>query len=209
MQPFDKNYFVVMSRRGNWDRAASASDRAIVHREAMTRAAARALFEVGRRATVSDVVDRAGVGRNTLYAHFRDLDEVLRASEADALAMGSRAFVPPTDARTPIERLRAIASQWLALAESEPHFVMLALRGDGRPGGAPTTLRETIESALERVVTSARAAGIIGQPVLRDRLRAAAGAFVAAADAVIAEPTRLDKAALAEELVAFSLRNFR
>jgi AcrR family transcriptional regulator len=175
----------------------------------MAMAAARAVFEVGRGVTVSDVVERARVGRNTFYAHFEDLPAALEAGEREALAKVSEAFVPSPDARTPIERLRGLVSEWLDLAASEPHLVMLVIRGDGTPRGAHVKLRETIENALRGVATSARAAGVIGRAADLARLRALTGAFIVFAERIVEENRQIDESRLKNELVDFSLRALR
>src|SRR5262245_30379463 len=111
-----------MPPRGRWDRTASTVDRAAARRRAVAAAAARAVFDRGRHVTVSDVIERAHVGRNTFYALFDDLPAAIRSAEVDALAEISNVFVPSPDSRTPIERLRTLISSWFALAVAEPHL---------------------------------------------------------------------------------------
>lgn len=198
-----------MPRRGCWDRAVGSRDRADAHRRAIVVAAAGAVFELGRSVTVSDVVARAGIGRNTFYALFDDLQGAIGAAESEALARVSSAFTPTAVARTPIERLRRLVSQWLALAASEPHLVLLTIRGDGTPRGSHVKLRETLESALSGIAASARAAGVIGRPADAARLRALTGAFVAFAERIIEENRQAEAPRLQDELVEISLRALR
>jgi len=198
-----------MSSRGQWDRSATAESRAGAHRQAILEAAARAAFELGRAVTVSDVVERAGVGRNTFYVNFADLEAAFRAAEESAIATVSRAFAPSRDARTPIERLRTTASEWIRLAMLEPRLVMLVLRGDGRPTGAHSTVREIMVRSFESVAAAARSAGLVGRPVDSQRLRATAAAFVATAESLIESPPRGSAQPFADELVELSLRIFR
>lgn len=198
-----------MAHRGHWDRAASHEERALAHRRAITDAVASATFELGRAVTVSDVVERAGIGRNTFYVEFRDLAAAFAAAEAEALAFVSLAFAPARDTRTPIERLRRMALEWLSRAETQPKLVSLLIRGDGRPRGAHARLGQLIGSSLEGVATSARAAGLVGRPVDAARLRGVVGAFVAFAEQIITERANVDSGGLADELVDFTLRAFR
>src|SRR5207244_1351966 len=133
----------------------------------------------------------------------------LSAAETVALASIAPAFARTRDARTPIERLRRMAYEWLALAVAEPYLVHLVIHGDGRPRGAHVRLREMIRSALESTAAAARAAGVVGRPVDAARLRGVVGAFVAFADGVIEDRSRPDPPDLSGELVDFSLRAFR
>jgi AcrR family transcriptional regulator len=195
--------------RGRWDRAASAGDRAAMHRRLVAISAARSVFEIGRAVTVSDVVERAGVGRNTFYVHFDDLAGAIAAAEVEAFAVISSAFILPDEVRTPIERLRRAVSEWLSIAASEPYLVMLVIRGDGTPRGAHARLRDTIETALRNIAGSARTAGVIGRAIGPLRLRAMSGAFVAFAERIIEENRRIDLARPTEELVDLCLRLMR
>lgn len=205
----DKDNFVVMTSRGRWDRSATAEERAGAHRASMVRAAARAVFELGRSVTVADILERAGVGRNTFYVHFTDLTAALRAAEDHALELVTSAISSSSDAPTPIERLRRGASDWLSLAAREPEFVMLAVRGDGTVHGSHSRVRGVLIGSLGRIVSQARSAGVLGRPVDALRLRAVAGAFVATAEAVVEDPLRPDVVRLAEGLVDLALRAFR
>jgi AcrR family transcriptional regulator len=198
-----------MPPRGRWDRAASAHARAASCRRALVDAAAQAFFERGRAVTVSDVVERAHVGRNTFYVHFDDLAAVFAAAEAEAFAKISAALAPSPSARTPLERFRRVASEWLSIATGERHLVSLVIRGDGAQRGSHVGLRRMIENALRSIASSARSAGVLGRPADANRLRALAGAYIALAERIIEENRGIDQARLVEELVDFSLRTLR
>jgi AcrR family transcriptional regulator len=198
-----------MHQRGRWDRKASAHTRAAACRRALVAGAAQALFELGRAVTVSDVVERARVGRNTFYVHFDDLSAVFAAAEAEAFAKISTALAPSPSARTPLERFRRVASEWLSIAATEPHLVSLVVRGDGAQRGPHVGLRRMIENALRAIASSARAAGVLGRPTDANRLRALTGSYVALAERIIEESRGIDQARLVEELVDFSLRALR
>ena len=198
-----------MPARGRWDRRESARSRDAGCRRDLVAATALSLFELGRAVTVSDVVQRAGVGRNTFYVHFDDLAAAFEAAEAEALAKISNALAPSPTARTPLERLRRMASEWLSIAATEPHLVSLAIRGDGALRGSHVALRRMIENALRGIASSARTAGVLGRPVDANRLRALTGAFVVFAERIVEENRGIDRARLVEELVEFSLRALR
>lgn len=167
------------------------------------------MFELGRSVTVADVLSRAGVGRNTFYIHFRDVEDVLRAAEGEALSMLRTALTRAYDQRTPLEKLRRIAIEWVTLAEEEPHFLMLVLRGNGTPYGAHFRLQEMLVAALARVAAAASAAGALGRRVEPTRLRCLAGAFVASAEALIEREPPKDAIGVSDELVAVALRLLR
>jgi AcrR family transcriptional regulator len=158
---------------------------------------------------VSDVIERAGMGRNTFYVLFRDLGAALQTAEADALSEVEAVFATPIEAHTPIERLRSMSSAWLSLAAAKPHLVHLVVRGDGRARGAHSRLRRTIMGALESVATTARSAGVLGRPVDHGRLRGVAGAFLTFAEETIENRSKANPGALAQELADFALRAFR
>lgn len=115
--------------RGRYDRSLSRVERQAAQRRRLVAAAALALEEIGAaNLTVTDVVRRAKMGRNTFYAHFDNLDDVVgevREQAIDAL------LAPVLDAieraRTPVERLRALAAGWLTAAAGEPVFARAAL----------------------------------------------------------------------------------
>src|SRR5690606_35971656 len=82
--------------RGQYDRRATPSERARQAREAIL-GAVRALLLEDRNATfaVADVTRLTGVGKNTFYGHFRDLEEAVavvveqcRREVEAALSMG-------------------------------------------------------------------------------------------------------------------------
>jgi len=198
-----------MAPRGLWDRTASAEARTSECRRVLVSATAESVFELGRTVTVSDIVERAGVGRNTFYVHFDDLRAAFAAAEAEALTNISNAVAPSPSARTPLARFRHFASGWLSIAATETELVSLVIRGDGTLRGSHIELRKMIENALRGIASSARRAGVLGRPVDSNRLSALAGAYVAFAERVIEEKGRIDRDRLVEELVDISLRALR
>jgi AcrR family transcriptional regulator len=82
-------------------------------------AAARTTLGQNPDATVDDIARAAGVGRMTLYGHFRTRTELVEAALADALAEGEKtlsALDLGGDARDALTRL--LASSWALVAES-------------------------------------------------------------------------------------------
>ncbi|MEI9952156.1 MAG: TetR/AcrR family transcriptional regulator [Pseudomonadota bacterium] len=107
-----------MSRR---ERQAAQRERVI--------AAIAALSATDRELSVANVVELAGIGRNTFYEYFDDLEHALLAIKSRAL----RDFTPQVEAalqaaRTPLERIRALARVWTENLLENPTQVKLALR---------------------------------------------------------------------------------
>ncbi len=64
--------------RGKYDRHATRAERWARQRRALNDAVAHAVAARGDKTTVRDICAAAGVGRNTFYQHFRDLDTARR-----------------------------------------------------------------------------------------------------------------------------------
>ncbi|HVU04009.1 MAG TPA: TetR family transcriptional regulator [Polyangiaceae bacterium] len=186
--------------RGHWDRKRSATERGAARRLALLAATRRAIADHGADANVGHVVALAGVGRNTFYAHFPDLRAARDAAE-DEESERFRAVLAAewAEARTPRERLRAVARAWV-------------LTSNGSAEHPPPRLDERrlgrLERALWDALVEARASGLIGREPDAFRVRCLAGAFAAAASdsprgVAIEEDER------AEILLDFSLRAFR
>jgi len=82
-------------------------------------AAARSTLGRNPDATVDDIARAAGVGRMTLYGHFRTRTDLVEAALVDALAEGEKtlsALDLGGDARDALTRL--LASSWALVAES-------------------------------------------------------------------------------------------
>ncbi len=64
--------------RGKYDRHATRAERWARQRTALNGAVARAVASRGEKTTVRDICAAAGVGRNTFYQHFRDIETARR-----------------------------------------------------------------------------------------------------------------------------------
>jgi AcrR family transcriptional regulator len=188
--------------RGHWDRALSRNGRNASTRAAIIDAVRTASSENGPDTTVGHVVARAGIGRNTFYAHFSDLSAALAAAEDEATSAAEVALARALQsARTPIERLRALAREWL---ETQAQTAPVA------PRGHPWLSRDVgrLERALRDVLAEARLAGVIARAPDTRRIRYLGGAFVAAAlDGAGRSSAERDE--MAEMLADFALRVFR
>lgn len=140
--------------RGGYDRALTRPERDAEHRARLIQATAEVFLE--GKISVARVIERAGVGRSTFYEFFDSPEHVLahleqRALRALHIALGQRLG----EARTPLERVRALLRAWLAWADEDPldARVLLARRGAHEilsPAG------KLLHESLERSVQSAQ-----------------------------------------------------
>jgi len=108
--------------------------------------AARETLSRDPAATVDDIAKTAGVGRMTLYGHFRTRPELVEAALVDALGDGERMLTGLDlggDAQQAMNQL--LASSWLLVAESAA--LLTAAQGVLTPG----RLRELHDSAADRM----------------------------------------------------------
>ena len=108
--------------------------------------AARTCLGQDPDATIDDIAKAAGVGRMTLYGHFRTRPELVEAALVDALRVGEETLsaVDLTgDARDALNRL--LASSWSLVAESA---ALLVAAQKVLPAGR---LRHLHSDAAERV----------------------------------------------------------
>src|SRR6187399_1605110 len=120
--------FVPAPKRGRYDRALSRRERQTAQRERVI-AAIAAISATDRELSVANVVEVAGIGRNTFYEYFDDLEHALLAIRGRALSdFALRVTVAMQQARTPLERIRALARVWTENLLANPAQVKLALR---------------------------------------------------------------------------------
>jgi AcrR family transcriptional regulator len=170
------------------------------HRLRLIHAAADA-FAAGERLTVDTVRARAGAGRNTVYAHFPDIDQLLRAVQSAAVsAVTKRVAVALESARTPMEALRGLARAWLETVDAEP-TLMNALIHDA------VRVDALFEDQLRRTLAPARRDGVISQPLDESRIGLAAGVLEAGVRRYLRRRSGRDE--LVSLLVDVVLRAFR
>ena len=117
--------------RGQYDRALTRERRQAEQRERLLVATAAALAK--GQATVQGVIALAGVGRNTFYEYFDDFPHALAAVRARAEArveLECRSHVE--QARTTIERFRAIGRGWCGALLVSPTEARVLLGAEGR-----------------------------------------------------------------------------
>jgi AcrR family transcriptional regulator len=116
---------------------------------------------------------RAGAGRNTVYAHFPDIDQLLRAVQSSAVsAITKRVNLALESARTPLEALRALSRSWLETVDEEPALMNALVRDSAR-------VDALFEEQLRRTLTAAQRDRVISQALDETRLALASGVLEA------------------------------
>lgn len=130
--------------------------------------------------TVARIVERAGVGRSTFYEFFDSPEHVLEHLDLRTLRTLEAALETAlADARTPLERLRAIARSWLTALEVRPLEAGVSLtRRIGSELLSPAG--KLLHQVLERCVQAARHDGVGGFTAADDVSLLAAAAAVEA-----------------------------
>lgn len=193
--------------RGKWDRRTTDEERRDATRVRLLEATEAVVAAQGSAATAAEIIGRAGVGRNTFYEHFESVrgavEEVARGAAEEMLAALRRSS---STARTPRERLRALAFTWLEAASQRP--VVAGALGLTPTTEAAATLVEGLESELRSALELARSAGAVGLPAEGLRVACLVGAFVTAASYVTQNP-EVDVRASADALADLTVRAFR
>jgi AcrR family transcriptional regulator len=115
-------------KRGQYDRALSRRERQTAQRERVITALA-ALSATERELSIANVVELAGIGRNTFYEYFDDVEHALTAIKTRALRdLVTRLESSVQATRTPLERIRALARAWAESLFVDPPLARLALR---------------------------------------------------------------------------------
>jgi len=143
--------------RGAYDRTLSRAERDAQHRERLLLAAAEVLAQ--GPPTVARIVERAGIGRSTFYEFFDSPEHLLEHLEQRTLrALQAALELALDEARTPLERLRAIARSWLSELEARSVEASVALtRRIGSELLSPAG--KLLHQMLERCARSARLEG--------------------------------------------------
>jgi AcrR family transcriptional regulator len=127
MKPLEPE-LVPAPKRGRYDRALSRRERQAAQRERVI-AAILAISATDRELSVANVVELAGIGRNTFYEYFDDLEHALVAIRRQVLRdFAGRVEAAMQGARTPLERIRALARVWADNLLENPAQIRLVLR---------------------------------------------------------------------------------
>jgi AcrR family transcriptional regulator len=129
----------------------------VEQRERLISAAALTLVS-GEPPTITSLVRRARVSRNTFYEYFDDLEHARRAAMQRAkqrLEQGLRGA--EQSARTPVERWRALVHSWFDWVSAEPAEARLVLEVRA---SALSEAGMIFEAALGRSIGDLRAFGV-------------------------------------------------
>ncbi len=154
----DRSALLPAPSRGAYDRSLSRAERDAQHRERLLLAASEVLAE--GPLTVARIAGRAGVGRSTFYEFFDSPEHLLAQLEQRILrGLESSLEEALSAARTPLERVRAIARAWLGELTARPLEARVALT----PRASSELLSpagKVLHHALSRSATSARGVGV-------------------------------------------------
>jgi AcrR family transcriptional regulator len=192
-------------RRGAYDRTLSRAERDAEHRERLLLAAAEVVSE--GTPTVARIVERAGVGRSTFYEFFDSPEHLLDHLEQRALrGLEAELKLALQDARTPLERMRAIARRWVGHLNARPIEARLSLtRRIGSELLSPAG--KLLHQVLEHCVHTARHDGMTSFAAANDvSLLAAAAAIEALSRRHLAGTLIPDPQRTLAELIAKLLR---
>jgi AcrR family transcriptional regulator len=194
---------MVAPGRGRWERYLSREARADSQRRRILGALPGLIAELGNAFTVDDVVEAAGIGRNTFYVHFEGTDAAVETLLAEVLEELTRALSEVDAAsRTPLARVRGIAAVWARCSARRPALSLLAHAG-AEDDGVNGALRAHLTDALR----GARRAGIVGREPDALRVELLIGAFDAAAVQLAEDPG--SEGRVADALVDLVLRGLR
>lgn len=121
-------------------------------------AAARSTLGRDPNATIDDVAKAAGVGRMTLYGHFKNRAELVEAALVEALRVGEETLAAVDlsgDARSALTRL--LESSWALVAEATS---LLEAAQGVLPAGRIRQLHAEPASRLEQLVRRGQRQGV-------------------------------------------------
>lgn len=137
--------------RGCYDRGLPRSARQAEQRERLTHWIAEVYRQKGEALTVQDLIENAGVGRNTFYEYFDGLEHALEHASHTWVKQLYEIMVSEVElARSPIARLRALSKAWFEQVEEQPAAISLLLRRppDRAMSAAAELFRRLLQQAL-------------------------------------------------------------
>ena len=159
-------------KRGHYDRRLSRHARQAEQRDRVL-AAIVAIAATGRELNVGGVIEHAGIGRNTFYEYFDDVEHASRAIDARARGeLVARVEAALRAARTPLERVRALSRAWseslfsnaalgrFALRSQAPKLDLAQLSGLGRYVATVLEAEIEFQSALPGLSDRARTTAV-------------------------------------------------
>lgn len=137
--------------RGCYDRALPRTTRQAEQRERLVAWISETFRVRGERITINDIVQAAGIGRNTFYEYFDGLEHALSyAAQTSATRIHERLVSVVEREPTTLAKLRALTHGWFAEVEASPAVVALLSRHI--PGEPYSRAASLFESLLERAL---------------------------------------------------------
>ncbi|MFD8418002.1 TetR/AcrR family transcriptional regulator [Streptomyces sp. NPDC059668] len=123
--------------------------------------AARAAFrELGTAAPLDEIARRAGVNIATLYRRFADRDALIRQVVIDGFTLVHRTVLRALEA-APRDPLSAIGEFLLTLVDEREMLVLPLIGGPVTDDPEAAALQREIVTALEELLATARAQGVV------------------------------------------------
>ena len=120
--------------------------------------AARECLSRDPGARIDDIAKAAGVGRMTLYGHFRNRAELVEAALVDALSAGDVVLSGLDLSGSPAEALaRLVESSWSLVAESR---ALLAAAQEALPAGRVRELHADPAERVEAIIRRGQEEGV-------------------------------------------------
>lgn len=153
----DRSRMETAPARGCYDRGLSRQARHAEQRARLVGWIAEVYLERGSALTVQDVIQAAGVGRNTFYEYFDGLDHALDyAAQTHAKLVHERLLSVVEAARTPIAKLRELSRGWFEEIDRDPGHAALLLR---QPVAGRSAALEMFAALLATVLKQGRSYG--------------------------------------------------
>jgi AcrR family transcriptional regulator len=154
-------------KRGQYDRALSRQERQAAQRERVIGAIV-ALSGSKRELNLVNVIERAGIGRNTFYEYFDDIEHALLAVQVRAVReLATRIDAALREARTPLARMRAVSRAWVENLFEDAALVRLSLRAQAAASNSTqlSVLGEHIVAVLAAEVDARSALPGLSEPL--------------------------------------------
>ena len=193
--------------RGCYDRRLTPQERALEQRARLIDATAQVL--VTGTPSVHAISAISQTGRNTFYAHFRDVAQAVDAVVQSVVErLHAEAERSLEDAVTPLETIRGVVSAWLdALAADLVVARGAFVAASGERRGGLSRVGTQLRNHLRRAAAEARRHGALSTPADELRLLAAAAACEALLAWYVDHPdSREDVRELGADLLIRALR---
>jgi AcrR family transcriptional regulator len=118
--------------RGKYDRRSTRSDRlAVQHEQIMSAARARLAGSDSAEVTVAYIVEKTGLGRNTVYSHFATMHQLVQAVATESWeAVSAHWESAEVDMGIPLGAAEQLTQRWFRAVEQVPNALRIVLQAD-------------------------------------------------------------------------------